>query len=1077
MNKKIIKILIAIMLIMTITNANINIKPITVMAEESEEVEYKNQYETEKNSINQAKSAYIQYYQAEGFSEHEEEFNTAESKLSEAENLYNEGRYEEANDSLEGVQELYIDALDNLKEKVEERKNEAEEQEETSSDCKTKPKIVCPNRTIVINGESILLTKKVTIGTTKYFPVGFNRSYSYLSYKVKSGSGKYISIDSTTGLIQGKKITNGKTAYVVVTATKNGKIIAQKTCSVKVYKNTSKNSEKDTVIQTQSDAIVAERELNSNPLGDTCEDEEMKKVTCKNINITKGKTKKVSSLYTTTLKSKKIKKISLSFESKNTSKKIVKKSGNNKKIKIKGNKKGSIDYTLKINNKETCTGTIKVKDKSSNKTTKKSSKKKSTKKSSKKSSSKSTKSSANGVTLSSIPNISKATIVVGQTKNVVGVVSPSSKSQEVTYSSSDKKIAKVDKYGTITGVKKGSATITIKTKDKKLSKKIKITVKKKSSDTKAVFNPESITLIENTVGIKESKKMSYEVIPSVPYGNKLSLVWSSSNPKVAAIDSSGIVIGKKAGDATITVISSKGTTNEKSSSAIVHVINAVKPTNIALESELSEIEVNGYTKINVIFNPVETTSKDIKWTSSNEKIATVSGGLVVGKKKGTVTIKATSLSNQKVKASIKIKVINKKTLDFVTSENYDLNVGDTVQILKDPSTANIYTFTSSKPSIASVNADGTINGIYPGDSIIRIFEIATNEVKGNIKVHVKSQNEQNTDNSTKLSCKSIKIAEGKSKTLTVTSDSSKTENSRINFSSANKKIATVNSKGKVTGKKNGSAKINISLKNNSNVTAACKVTVISSSSKKKSSNKNKSNSYKTFNSIDECVKYAHSRGTVIVRGNMSGAYISEYPSSMIRGNKYQLSKARIWDVEGIQAEDEVRTIYTSKTPVICTVSNKGKITAKKRGLCKITADAVRAYCDESENEGKVFYYESNGRDFYYTTSNVNITILENEKDKITIEPSCDGWSERKIYSKNLILCEETGKSCPKGYKKNRENYDECIRESSNYSCKSGEILRGTSCIVKSSYTKIYRRATYCPKGYEYDKKSKRCVTE
>ena len=69
-------------------------------------------------------------------------------------------------------------------------------------------------------------------------------------------------------------------------------------------------------------------------------------------------------------------------------------------------------------------------------------------------------------------NKSKYTVKAGKT---VKIKASSSDGSKLTFKSSDKKIAKVNTKGKITGVKKGKATITIKASGVK--KKVKVTVK------------------------------------------------------------------------------------------------------------------------------------------------------------------------------------------------------------------------------------------------------------------------------------------------------------------------------------------------------------------------------------------------------------------------------------------------------------------------------------------------------------------------------------------------------------------------------------------------------------------------
>ncbi len=73
-------------------------------------------------------------------------------------------------------------------------------------------------------------------------------------------------------------------------------------------------------------------------------------------------------------------------------------------------------------------------------------------------------------------NKKKATLKVKKTLSLKTTLKPSSSTDTLKWTSSDKKVAKVDKFGTVTAVKKGKATITVKTSSGKKAT-CKITVK------------------------------------------------------------------------------------------------------------------------------------------------------------------------------------------------------------------------------------------------------------------------------------------------------------------------------------------------------------------------------------------------------------------------------------------------------------------------------------------------------------------------------------------------------------------------------------------------------------------------
>lgn len=103
---------------------------------------------------------------------------------------------------------------------------------------------------------------------------------------------------------------------------------------------------------------------------------------------------------------------------------------------------------------------------------------------------------------------------------------------KITWSSSNKKVAKVDKNGKITALKKGTCYIYAKRNGVKL--KCKVTVK----------NPK----------LSQKKLVTYQNVETFlhMYGGSGKISWKSSNTKVATVNKSGKITAKKTGTCTIT---------------------------------------------------------------------------------------------------------------------------------------------------------------------------------------------------------------------------------------------------------------------------------------------------------------------------------------------------------------------------------------------------------------------------------------------------------------------------------------------------------------------------------------------
>ncbi len=122
------------------------------------------------------------------------------------------------------------------------------------------------------------------------------------------------------------------------------------------------------------------------------------------------------------------------------------------------------------------------------------------------------------------------------------MISPVTSTDKVSYKSSNTKIASVSKKGVVTAKKSGKAKITIKAGKK--TKTIKVTVAKKA--------PTGIKGVPSSKTLKKGKSFTIKA-KLTPSGAEATIKYTSSNKKIATVNSKGKVTAKKPGKATITV--------------------------------------------------------------------------------------------------------------------------------------------------------------------------------------------------------------------------------------------------------------------------------------------------------------------------------------------------------------------------------------------------------------------------------------------------------------------------------------------------------------------------------------------
>ena len=169
-----------------------------------------------------------------------------------------------------------------------------------------------------------------------------------------------------------------------------------------------------------------------------------------------------------------------------------------------------------------------------------------------------------------------------------------------------------------------------------------------NGNTKTTIAVKSVTLDQTTltkaVG-DDAVTLTATVDPSD--ASDKTVTWKSSDASIAAVDANGKVTFEAAGTATITATATNGTedaADDKTATCEVTIsakkvnIESVKLDQPTLTATVGDAAVT----LTATVTPDDATDKTVKWTSSNESVATVADGVVTFVAAGTATITATA---------------------------------------------------------------------------------------------------------------------------------------------------------------------------------------------------------------------------------------------------------------------------------------------------------------------------------------------------------------------------------------------------------------------------------------------------
>ncbi|MDR1699592.1 MAG: Ig-like domain-containing protein [Lachnoclostridium sp.] len=474
------------------------------------------------------------------------------------------------------------------------------------------------------------------------------------------------------------------------------------------------------------------------------------------------------------------------------------------------------------------------------------------------------------------------TMNTGATYKPIPVLRPADTTDSLTWRSFNTDIASVDANGLITARKVGNAIIQA-TATSGASEYLQITVRDGLKSIK--LNHDSYTMeVGNT----------FDLIPEFtpPTAFDKSVKWYVSDSSVISFEEkidSGIpflrITGKKGGMAMVTVTTTDG---GFIASCLVNIRE--KSSKVTVTPTTKYLQVKKAFTVTAVVSNATTTNKNVRWSTSKKKVASVTAaGRVKGKKIGTAYIRATASDGSGASAQCRVIVVRKATGIRLNRRTAKMLVGKSLKLrsIIRPNNATIKTveWTTDNNSIATVDRNGRVHALAPG--LVRV-RARTTDGSGKYAICLITVSEPVAATGVTVENSELIVARGRHiPSGIVISPENSTD--KIKYSSDNRRVARVNKRGKI---------------------------------------------------------FTRRRGQVTIYGKTSNGKYG-YTDVLVVGMNRRRLQMRKYDTEQLTVNEIGEGVtWFSRNPLIASVTNDGTVTGRRPGTTKIiaTVRGLRVRC-------------------------------------------------------------------------------------------------------------------------------------
>ena len=407
---------------------------------------------------------------------------------------------------------------------------------------------------------------------------------------------------------------------------------------------------------------------------------------------------------------------------------------------------------------------------------------------------------------------------------------------ELTWSVDKPKIVSVTEDGTVTGLTKGEATVTVRLKIGKSAWKAQLKVRVLRRVTNVTLNTGKLTVYlpdDGAVSDLLEEETDYKVIviaagksadlkatctPSDATNRKV--VFLSTDEGILSVSATAMK-AVQAGECDL--IASSQQNPEIVDVYHVLVIQPVKT--VTIQAETKTVFAGESLQLAAGIEPSNASIQTVKWSSQNPNIATVDeDGVVTGIKKGNAIIQASAVDGSQKTGVITIQVGQRAESVSLDKTTLNLAVGKTGQlkatVLPNEASDRTVAWFTSDPSVATVNNQGKVNAAGRGSCTITAVSASDASLTASAEVNVIQPVTSLT-----FDDKSVSLHVYTTRQLRWTISPYDADIQDVTFSSSNTQVAVVNAEGVVSGVSRGTVTITAATTDGSNRKAQIKVQV------------------------------------------------------------------------------------------------------------------------------------------------------------------------------------------------------------------------------------------------------------